>query len=546
MRAVFLGATHEVTGSLTYLEAGKHKFLVDCGMEQGRDIFVNQDIPVNASEIEAVFLTHAHVDHSGNLPLLYKRGFRGNIYATEATANLCAIMLLDCANIQEQEAEWKNRKNKRAGKEESGPVYTMDDAKEAIKLFIPVQYDHRIQVEENCEICFHNVGHLLGASCIEIWLREGRAVRKIVFSGDIGNPGRPLIPDPKPVDKADYLVIESTYGNRLHEKTAGSRIYMDQLAEVLDRTFKRGGNVVIPSFAVGRTQELLFFLREIKAKGMVPSLPDFRVFVDSPMAVEATNIFLQTPEDYFSDEVKAIVERGENPIFFDGLNVSVTSEESVAINFDQLPKVILSASGMCEAGRIRHHLKHNLWRPDSTIVFAGYQTAGTLGRTLQDGAESVKLFGEEIAVRAEIVTLDNTSGHADRDDLAAWLNGMQEKPKMVFVNHGEDDSVNSFAAYLHETFGYNTFGPYSGTEFDLLSGKITVETKGQYVEEGTEEQVRARSIYGALNTELKRLQRIVTAMRDHSNKEIEAMTEEISRLAEKYETEKETEDGSEA
>lgn len=544
MRAVFLGATHEVTGSMTYLEAGKHKFLVDCGMEQGKDIFVNQDledIPVNASEIEAVFLTHAHVDHSGNLPLLYKRGFRGNVYATEATANLCAIMLLDCANIQEQEAEWKNRKNKRAGKEETGPIYSMDDAKEVIKLFIPLPYDRRVRVEENCEICFHNVGHLLGAACIEIWLKEGRQSRKIVFSGDIGNPGRPLIADPQPVDKADYVVIESTYGNRLHEKSAGPTIYMNQLAEVLDRTFKRGGNVVIPSFAVGRTQELLFFLREIKAEGLVPSLPDFRVFVDSPMAVEATNIFLQTPQEYFSDEVRAILEQGQNPIFFDGLNVSVTSEESIAINSDPDPKVILSASGMCEAGRIRHHLKHNLWRPESTIVFAGYQTAGTLGRTLQDGAESVKLFGEDIAVKAEIVTLENTSGHADRDDLAAWLNGMKQKPKMVFVNHGEDDSVNEFAAYLRENFGYETFGPYSGTVFDLLSGEVTVATKGQYVEEDTEQQVKSRSLFDALNSAIKRLQRIVTAMRDHSNKEIEKMTKAINELADKFEPQEEEE-----
>ena len=539
MKIVFLGATHEVTGSLTYLEAGKHKFLVDCGMEQGKDIFVNQDIPVNASEIEAVFLTHAHVDHSGNLPLLYKRGFRGNIYATEATTNLCSIMLLDCANIQEQEAEWKNRKSKRAGKGETEPIYSMDDAIEVCKLFIPVPYDHRVQVEENCEICFHNVGHLLGASCIEIWLREGRKTRKVVFSGDIGNPGRPLISDPQPVESADYVIIESTYGARLHEKSSGSRAYIDQLAEVLDRTFKRGGNVVIPAFAVGRTQELLFFLREIKAKGMVPSLPDFRVFVDSPLAVEATNIFLQTPQEYFSDEVKEVLQQGENPIFFDGLNVAVSTEESVAINFDTAPKVILSASGMCEAGRIRHHLKHNLWRPDSTIVFAGYQTAGTLGRTLQDGAETVKLFSEDIAVKAEIVTLENTSGHADRDDLAAWLNGMKEKPKMVFVNHGEDESVKSFAAFLHDSFGYTTYGPYSGTEFDLLKGEITVETEGEYINEDTPAQVHARSLYDSLNTALKRLQRIVTGLRDHSNKEIEALTKEIDDLAGKYELQEE-------
>ncbi len=532
MRAVFLGATHEVTGSLSYLEAGGHKFLVDCGMEQGKDIFVNQDIPVQASEIEAVFLTHAHVDHSGNLPLLYKRGFRGNIYATEATTNLCAIMLLDCAGIQEQEAEWKNRKGKRAGLEASEPIYTTEDAIATTKLFIPVAYDKRIQVEENCEICFRSVGHLLGASTVEIWLTEDGQTRKIAFSGDVGNPGRPLIPDPKPIEDADYVVIESTYGTRLHPHSSGKRAYIDQLAEVLDRTFKRGGNVVIPSFAVGRTQELLFFLREIKNAGMVKSLPNFRVFVDSPLAVEATNVFLQTPKDYFSDEARTLLEQGINPIFFDGLNVSVSTDESVAINFDPDPKVILSASGMCEAGRIRHHLKHNLWRSDSTILFAGYQTEGTLGRALQDGAPSVKLFGEDIAVKAEIATLEGTSGHADKDDLTAWLAGMKKKPAMVFVNHGEADSVDDFSEHLKE-LGYTVTAPYSGTEFDLLSGEVTRMTEGEPVKQSAG-SVKNTGVYGSLRDSVHKLEKLVLSMQDRSNKEIEKMTADILRLAESY------------
>ena len=533
MKAVFLGATHEVTGSISYLEAGGHKFLVDCGMEQGKDIFVNQDIPVNASEIEAVFLTHAHVDHSGNLPLLYKRGFRGNVYATEATTNLCAIMLLDCAGIQEQEAEWKNRKGKRAGKEATEPIYTMDDAIEVCKLFIPVGYDKKIQVEENCEVRFHNVGHLLGASSVEIWLTEDGVTKKIAFSGDIGNPGRPLIPDPEPLDEADYVVIESTYGTREHPKSVGKRAYIDQLAEVLDRTFKRGGNVVIPAFAVGRTQELLFFLREIKNEGMVKSLPDFRVFVDSPLAVEATNVFLQTPKEYFSDEARKLLEEGENPIFFDGLNVSVSTDESIAINFDERPKVILSASGMCEAGRIRHHLKHNLWRPDSTILFAGYQTEGTLGRMLQDGAESVKLFSEEIAVKAEIATLEGTSGHADKDDLTAWLAGMKRKPSMVFVNHGEADSVEAFSEHLRG-LGYTVTAPYSGTEFDLLKGEVTVMTEGEYIRPETAASERAEGVYGELAGAVKKLEQLTKNMKDHSNKELEKMTAEIEALMKRF------------
>ncbi len=534
MKAVFLGATHEVTGSITYLEAGKHKFLVDCGMEQGKDIFVNQDIPVNASEIEAVFLTHAHVDHSGNLPLLYKRGFRGNVYATEATANLCAIMLLDCANIQEKEAEWKNRKSKRAGRDETEPIYTMDDAKEAIKRFIPVEYGKRVQVEENCEICFRNAGHLLGAASIEIWLTENRYKRKIVFSGDIGNANRPLICDPEPPEEADYVVIESTYGNRLHPQSMGKRAYIDQLAEIIDRTMARGGNVVIPSFAVGRTQELLFFLREIKAEGMVKSVPDFRVFVDSPLAVEATNIFLQTPPEYFAEEVREILLQGENPIFFDGLNVAVTTDESIAINTDPGPKVILSASGMCEAGRIRHHLKHNLWRKESTICFAGYQTEGTLGRALQDGATTVKLFSEDIAVNAEIATLEGTSGHADKEGLVAWLTGMKKKPKMVFVNHGDDEVVTSFSELLSDGMGYITMAPYSGTEFDLVAGKVRLMTEGIPVRPEEAASEKAEGIFGKLKDALSRLQKLVSGMRDNSNKELEALTGEIDALTEKF------------
>ena len=534
MKIVFLGATHEVTGSLTYLEAGGHKFLVDCGMEQGRDIFVNQDIPVNASEIEAVFLTHAHVDHSGNLPLLYKRGFRGNVYATEATTNLCAIMLLDCANIQEKESEWKNRKSMRAGRDETEPIYTMDDAKEVIKRFIPVEYGKRIQVEENCEICFRNAGHLLGAASIEIWLSEGRYKRKIVFSGDIGNANRPLISDPEPPEDADYVVIESTYGNRLHPESMGKRAYIDQLAEIIDRTMARGGNVVIPSFAVGRTQELLFFLREIKAEGMVKSVPDFRVFVDSPLAVEATNIFLQTPPEYFAEEVREILLQGENPIFFEGLNVAVTTDESIAINNDPGPKVILSASGMCEAGRIRHHLKHNLWRKESTICFAGYQTEGTLGRVLQDGAETVKLFGEDIAVHAEIATLEGTSGHADKEGLVAWLTGMKKKPKMVFVNHGEDEVTASFAELLSDGMGYITMAPYSGTEFDLIAGKVRLMTEGIPVNKEEAAAERNDSIFGGLKSAQKQLEQLVFSMKDRSNKEIEEMTAALKQLAERY------------
>ncbi len=536
MKITFLGATHEVTGSLSYIEVGGHKFLVDCGMEQGKDIFVNQSIPVKASEIEALFLTHAHIDHSGNIPLLYKQGFRGSIYATEATVNLCRIMLLDSAGIQESEAEWKNRKNMRAGKEETEPIYTTEDAEKALKLFVPMPFGLRKRVLENVDVRFGDAGHLLGASHIELWLTENGETRKLVMSGDIGNMDRPLIRDPQPVDSADYLVLESTYGDRLHAPHEGSSAYVNQLTEVLNRTFKRGGNVVIPSFAVGRTQELLYFFREIKAKKLVTALPDFRVFVDSPLAVEATAVFQQTPREYFNDETREVLDGGANPIFFDGLNVSVSTDESIAINNDLLPKVILSSSGMCEAGRIRHHLKHNLWRPESTILFVGYQTAGTLGRLLLDGAKSVKLFGEEIVVKAEIAQIGGISGHGDRDILTKWLTAIPEKPKKVFINHGEDASVEFFSKYLTEQFGYETAAPYSGTSYDLLTGECITETEGIPIADKamTPEQIRNKTVYDELMAAADRLRQMASSMQEHSNKELQKLTKDIDKLYQKY------------
>ncbi|MBP3729496.1 MAG: MBL fold metallo-hydrolase, partial [Lachnospiraceae bacterium] len=374
MKITFLGAAHEVTGSMTYIEAGGHRILVDCGMEQGKDIFVNQSLPIPASEVEAVVLTHAHIDHSGNLPLLYKHGFRGPVYATEATANLCQIMLMDSAAIQESETEWQNRKNDRAGKESVEPVYSVEDAKAVLGQFIPMPYGVKKQIQENIVIRFGDAGHLLGASHIEIWLTEGEKMRKILFSGDVGNPGRPLIPDPQPVDEADYVVLESTYGDVLHKPHEGSETYIRQLARAIETVLGRGGNLVIPSFTIGRTQEILFFIRQIKEQNLLPALPHFRVILDSPLAVEATAVFQQTPREYFNEEARAMLDQGINPVFFEGLDLSVSTEESKAVNLDKEPKVIISASGMCEAGRIRHHLKHNLWRPECGVMFVGYQT----------------------------------------------------------------------------------------------------------------------------------------------------------------------------
>ena len=533
MKIQFIGATHEVTGSCTLLEVGGRFYLVDCGMEQGTDVFQNVPLPVLPSQIEAVFLTHAHIDHSGMLPKLFKDGFKGQIYATEATCNLCDIMLRDSAHIQESEAQWRSRKAERAGEPAVEPTYTLQDAIGAIKLLRPCRYLEPIQVAEGIVIRMNDIGHLLGSAAIELWLTEGEVTKKIVFSGDVGNIDQPLLNDPKTIEETDYLVIESTYGDRYHDN---ERIYpITELAECIQRAFDRGGNVVIPSFAVGRTQEMLYLIREIKQKGLVKGHYGFPVYVDSPLAVEATGIFLQSHESNFDPETLAVIHQGVNPIWSYGVQLSVTAEESKLINMDPHPKVILSASGMCEAGRIRHHLKHNLWRSESIILFVGYQAEGSLGRKLQSGAKSVKLFGEEIAVNAEIATLKGTSGHADKAGLLNWLAGFKEKPQMVFVNHGDDDQCQAFQNCLLD-MGYTAEAPYSGTEYDLLTGKMTVYTEGKPVDrvqafKGTQ---RAKQVYDELVAAAEELLALVRKRRGMTNKDNAKLTSQIRSLIDKW------------
>ena len=533
MKIQFIGATHEVTGSCTLLEVGGRYYLVDCGMEQGTDVFQNVPLPVAPSQIEAVFLTHAHIDHSGMLPKLYKDGFKGQIYATEATCNLCDIMLRDSAHIQESEAQWRSRKAERAGEDPVEPTYTLQDAIGTIKLLRPCRYLEPVQVAEGIIIRMNDIGHLLGSAAIELWLTEGETTRKIVFSGDVGNTNQPLLNDPQKIEETDYLVIESTYGDRHHDM---ERVWpVQELADCIQRALDRGGNLVIPSFAVGRTQEMLYLIREIKQNGMVKGHYNFPVYVDSPLAVEATGIFLQSHESNFDEETLAVLRQGINPIWSQGVQLSVTAEESKMINMDPHPKVILSASGMCEAGRIRHHLKHNLWRSDSIILFVGYQAEGSMGRKLQDGVKSVKLFGEEIAVNAEICTLKGTSGHADKEGLLNWLAGFREKPRKVFVNHGDDDQCQAFRKCLEE-MGYNADAPYSGTEYDLLTGKMTVYTEGKPIDrvqvfKGSQ---RARQVYDELLAAAEDLLRLVKKRRGMTNKENAKLTSQIRSLIEKW------------
>lgn len=531
MKLMFIGADHEVTGSCHFIEAAGKNILVDYGMEQGRNYFENVPLPVSAPEIDYVFLTHAHVDHSGNLPLLYAKGFRGKIFATEATADLCNIMLRDCAHIQMQEAEWRNRKGKRTKDIDIiEPTYTMEDAENTIRCFVPCSYGQEIEVCEGVRIRFTDIGHLLGSASIEVWLQEKNVEKKLVFSGDIGNKNQPLIKDPQKTDEADVVVMESTYGDRLHP---GERPdYVKELAAILDRTFARGGNVVIPSFAIGRTQEVLYFIRLIKRGQMVSSKPDFKVFVDSPLAVEATEIFERNQYECYDDEAMELIRKHINPITFPGLNLSITTEESRAINEDPEPKVIISAAGMCDAGRIRHHLKHNLWREESTILFVGYQSVGTTGRAIIDGAEQVKLFGETIDVKAEIAKLEGLSGHADHNGLIEWVEGFTKRPKKVFVVHGEDSVCTAFAQCLSNDHGFDAYAPYSGTVYDIISGQIIKE--GIPVPVKKKESTLVSDVYARLKAAGARLMGIIARAEGMTNKDKAKFADQINSLCDKW------------
>ncbi|MBP3275009.1 MAG: MBL fold metallo-hydrolase [Butyrivibrio sp.] len=531
MRLMFIGADHEVTGSCHFIEAAGKNILVDYGMEQGKDYYENVPLPVSAPEIDYVFLTHAHVDHSGNLPLLYSKGFRGKIFSTDATADLCSIMLRDCAHIQLQEAEWRSRKGKR-NKDiaQVEPAYTMLDAENTIKSFVPCPYGKEIEVCEGITIRFTDIGHLLGSSSIEIWLTEKNVTKKLVFSGDIGNKDQPIIKDPQTTDEADIVVMESTYGDRLHSEEKPN--YVKELVDILNETFAKGGNVVIPSFAVGRTQEILYFIRKIKKEGLVSSFPNFPVFVDSPLAVEATEIFQKNEYECYDEEALELIKRHINPITFPGLNLSITTEESRAINEDPEPKVIISASGMCEAGRIRHHLKHNLWRPECTILFVGYQSVGTTGRAIVDGADQVKLFGETIDVKASIKKLTGLSGHADKNGLIEWVQGFKVPPKKVFVVHGEDSVCSSFARCLKEEYGFNTYAPYSGTEYDIISGNFIKE--GVPIPIKKKESSLVSDVYERLKAAGARLVGIIARSDGLSNKDKAKFADQINALCDKW------------
>ena len=529
MRLIFIGADHEVTGSCHVLEVCGRYILVDCGMEQGTDDFETAELPMNIADIDYVLLTHAHIDHSGMLPLLYARGFRGDVIATPATVDLCDIMLKDSAHIQMTEAEWKNRKGQRAGKEPVVPIYDMNDAEGVLEHFVSCDYDKVMDLCEGVKVKFSDAGHLLGSASIEVWINEDGEERKIVFSGDIGNLNRPIIKDPSYINDADYVVMESTYGDRYHNADVD---YVSELAGICQRTFDRGGNVVIPAFAVGRTQEMLYYFRKIKEEGLVKG-HSFEVYVDSPLAVEATQIFNENMAECFDQEAMELVRNGINPLRFPGLTLSITSNDSIAINSDNKPKVIISASGMCEAGRIRHHLKHNLWRKECTVVFVLYQADGTLGRMLLEGASEVKLFGETIEVMAEIVKLEGVSGHADKAGLIKWITSFDNRLKRVFVVHGEDEVSTGFAKCLCDEYGLNAVAPYSGAEFDMISGRFVKE--GERIPKAKKPvQRKANDVFERLLAAGRRLLTVIKHNEGGANKDLAKFADQINSMCDKW------------
>lgn len=530
MQLQFVGATHGVTGSAHLLKACGKTILIDWGMRQGREEDISYDMPVPVNSIDAVLVTHAHVDHTGYLPLLARGGFKGKIWCTEATVDLCHIMIMDSAHIQETEAEWESRKNKRSGKPEIKPLYTSDDAMAVLRMFRGVEYQEEVEVVPGVTAIFHDVGHLIGSAAIEVRIEENGVKRTVVFSGDVGNIDQPLIKDPQFIKYADYIVCESTYGDRLHKVVKDYRV---DLAQVIQETFDKGGNVVIPAFAVGRTQELLYFLRDIIVKDLVKG-HKIPVYVDSPMAIETIKVFDDNIYGYFDEEAMARVKQGIDPINFPTLKTTVTSDESKLINFDRQPKVIISASGMCDAGRIRHHLKHNLWRKDSTIVFVGYQAEGSLGRRLLDGVDKVKLFGETIEVNARIIKLDGISGHADQAGLIRWLKGFENRPEKVFLVHGEPDVLPVFEEKIRQELGWDAYAPYYTDVFDLVSGQ-QVYVAPKTVRAKPRTQTGISKIYAALLKALDRLTAIVKKAGGYPNEDLKQATKAIEEICDKLE-----------
>ncbi len=483
MKITFLGATKMVTGSNYLVEAAGKKFLVDCGMWQGKSELEDKNtepFDYNPKEIDFMLLTHAHIDHSGRIPKLYNEGYRNKIYAHKATCDLCALMLPDSGHIQEMEAQWKNKKRIRKGEKEVPPMYTAEEAAKCLEIFEPVQYDEIIEITPQIQVRFNDAGHMLGSSVIELWVEEDGKKTKTVFTGDLGNNDIPLLDSPTMIESADNLVMESTYGSRLHiRNNEKAQIFLNVVSETLDN----GGTVIIPSFAVGRTQEILYEINKLKEttddeefRRKYKTIMKTPVYVDSPLAISATEVFRDNT-NLFEPEVQEEIMKGDNPLEFPGLQFTRTADESKALNEDPRPSIIISASGMCDVGRIKHHLKHNLWNPKSTILFVGYQAPGTLGYEIVNGAKTVKIFGEEIAVNARIEYIEGYSGHADQEGLMNFIYSFIQKPKNIFLVHGEENSQKVLKGKIEEEAKIPVIVPSYGETYELDDIKVEMTDK---------------------------------------------------------------------
>lgn len=536
MRITFMGAAETVTGSCYLVETEQTSFLVDCGMHQGQAIETRLNrvpFPFDINQIDFMLLTHAHIDHSGRIPKLFVDGFNKDIYATKATAELCGIMLPDSGHIQEMEQEWQSRKNTRADKPAQEPLYTMQDGIDACRLFKKVLYDTEFRPAPDVRVIMRDAGHILGSAILEIWIKEnngkGEEETKIVFSGDLGNKGVPIMRDPTVIDGTDYLVIESTYGDRIHENSVNK---VDRFVNIINETIAQGGNVIIPSFAIGRTQEIIYELNreEEKYRDQRSQFMQTPVYVDSPLAVNATRIFREN-EDCFDEEARQYIANGDNPLDFPNLHFTASVEESKALNMSQESKIIISASGMCDAGRIKHHLKHNLWRKDSAVIFVGYQAIGTLGRRLVEGADKVRIFDEEIAVKARIETIEGFSGHADRDGLLEWIGAMKKKPARIMLVHGEPEVIVRFSRVIAEKFGIETHIPKLD-ETVVLGGQVSREkTMTARRELPVESPLTA-----VISPSLDDLERVLLILTEQCKKELKSAEtpEERSKILERY------------
>lgn len=513
MKLHFFGAAQCVTGSCYMIETDYHKFLIDCGMFQGSKVLKERnynEFPFAPNDIDFVILTHAHIDHSGLIPKLVKHGFKGKVYCSHATRDLCSLMLPDSGFIQEMEVERKNRKLKRAGEPLLTPIYTSDDATFAMNNFMGVKLKEIITVNNSVRFRLNEAGHILGASIVELWVDN----EKIVFTGDIGNKNQPVVKDPDYIKEADYLVMESTYGNRNHMDMDDKE---ERLLQIIKETFEKGGNLIIPAFAVARTQDLLYYLHTIKSKNL---FNDFDIYVDSPLAVNATKVFCERRE-FYDDETAALAEgNGGCPFVFDGITFTQSVQESMALNNKKSGAIIISASGMADAGRIKHHLKHNLWREECTVLFVGYQAVGTLGRRIKDGEEVVRIHGEEVAVKANVVFLDGFSAHADQKGLLDWLGGFEKFPKQVFVAHGEEEASNELASIINNMFKTEAIVPKLNETYEIVGEKSEQVVSGESISD-----VQVRVLYGEV---IKRLdEKVAVGM---SRQEYQRLLDKLSRV----------------